>query len=359
MERNSSSIILCTILLPSACFSGESSPFLFLCFSALQLFFFNSSLSRSIISSTDLFSLTARKLSLIRWRRTGLARARVSSADTLYRPCIRARTLPAPISACAARGLAPKRMYSWGENRGAPSDSGCVPDTSRTAKSPEPPWEPAPLLRSAAYAGQFLPIHRLFCLLFFGFLGQKHDRGKLLFRRKGQYQLEHKPITLGFGQHIGAGASCSMGFSVARTKKGSSNRNPVPPTVTACSCMASNSADWVLGVARFISSARRMLLKTGPFRKTIRLPPCSSFSSTWVPVTSAGIRSGVNWIRPEGRDPKPQAEDRTNRVFPTPGTPFQQHISAGKNGDHRVFHRLLLAQNVLFDLRNRSFGFSL
>ena len=36
------------------------------------------------------------------------------------------------------------------------------------------------------------------------------------------------------------------------------------PTVTACSCIASSSADWVLGVARLISSARTRLAKIGP-----------------------------------------------------------------------------------------------
>jgi len=39
----------------------------------------------------------------------------------------------------------------------------------------------------------------------------------------------------------------------------------VPPMVTCFSCIASRSAAWTLAGARFISSARMMLAKIGPF----------------------------------------------------------------------------------------------
>ena len=55
-----------------------------------------------------------------------------------------------------------------------------------------------------------------------------------------------------------------MGFCVANTKKGKTRRCVWPATVTDFSCIVSNSADWVLGVARLISSANSTLQKTGP-----------------------------------------------------------------------------------------------
>ena len=42
----------------------------------------------------------------------------------------------------------------------------------------------------------------------------------------------------------------------------------MPSTLTWCSSIASSSADWALGEARLSSSAMRMLVKTGPGRKT-------------------------------------------------------------------------------------------
>ena len=58
--------------------------------------------------------------------------------------------------------------------------------------------------------------------------------------------------------------------------------------------MASSSALWDFGVARLISSASTMWLKIGPGRNVYTALPFSSFSSTLVPVMSAGMRSGVN-----------------------------------------------------------------
>jgi hypothetical protein len=55
-----------------------------------------------------------------------------------------------------------------------------------------------------------------------------------------------------------------MGFWVASTKNGAGSGRETPPTVTEASCIPSSSADWVLGVARLISSASRMWAKMGP-----------------------------------------------------------------------------------------------
>ena len=79
------------------------------------------------------------------------------------------------------------------------------------------------------------------------------------------------------------------------TKNRSSRRWVVLSTVTWRSPMASSSADWVLGDARLISSARTMFENTGPGRKS--KVPLARFQ-TVMPTTSAGSRSGVNCTRP-------------------------------------------------------------
>ena len=91
-------------------------------------------------------------------------------------------------------------------------------------------------------------------------------------------------------------------------------------TVTDCSCIASRSADCVLGVARLISSARRMWAKIGPFWKSKYFEPASSSTIMLVPMMSAGIRSGVNWMR-ENVASMHSASVRTSIVLPRPGTP--------------------------------------
>ena len=110
--------------------------------------------------------------------------------------------------------------------------------------------------------------------------------------------------------------SCSTGFCVAITKNGSGSMRVSPSVVTCPSSIASSSAAWVLGEARLISSASTMFAKTGPgWNSNSR-----AFSlKTWVPVTSAGRRSGVNWIR-EKESPRAVAKLRAVRVFPVPGT---------------------------------------
>ena len=92
-----------------------------------------------------------------------------------------------------------------------------------------------------------------------------------------------------------------------------------PATVTECSCMASRRAAWVFGVARLISSARTMEAKRGPFWKR-KLLPSSVRTRMLVPVISAGMRSGVNWMREKGRSSTFDST-RTRWVLPRPGTP--------------------------------------
>ena len=60
----------------------------------------------------------------------------------------------------------------------------------------------------------------------------------------------------------------SIGFCVAITKKGVSSLYETPSIVVCRSSMHSSSADCVRGVVRFISSAIKMFVKTGPGLKT-------------------------------------------------------------------------------------------
>ena len=86
--------------------------------------------------------------------------------------------------------------------------------------------------------------------------------------------------------------------------------------MTWASSMHSSIADWVLGLARLISSPTTTLAKIPPGRNS----NCRvSWLNTETPVTSEGSRSGVNWIRRTV-----QSIDRASAllsiVLPTPGT---------------------------------------
>ena len=80
-------------------------------------------------------------------------------------------------------------------------------------------------------------------------------------------------------------------------------------------------AAWVFGGVRLISSARSMLAKIGPGRNLYSRAPLSRFSwITSVPVTSLGMRSGVNWIRLKLKWVA-SASELTSNVLASPGTP--------------------------------------
>ena len=100
------------------------------------------------------------------------------------------------------------------------------------------------------------------------------------------------------------------------TVKGLGSTCVFPSTVTCFSSMASSRADWVLGVARFISSASTIWEIMGPGLN-------SNSEVFWLkietPVTSLGSRSGVNWMRRKLL-PEDRARLRASMVLPTPGT---------------------------------------
>src|SRR2546428_116146 len=110
--------------------------------------------------------------------------------------------------------------------------------------------------------------------------------------------------------------SNSTGFWVANTVNTGESAWLVPSIVTVRSCIASRSAAWVLAGARLISSARTRSAKIGPGRNVNSCVPVRSET----PVMSAGMRSGVNWMR-WNRTSRASASERTSSVLAVPGTP--------------------------------------
>ena len=109
--------------------------------------------------------------------------------------------------------------------------------------------------------------------------------------------------------------SYSIGFCVASTTNGDASGRVSPSVVTCRSCIASSSAAWVFGGARLISSARRRLVKIGPGMNS---NSARRWSKIDAPVTSEGMRSGVNWMREKPSDVA-RANERAASVFASPG----------------------------------------
>ena len=128
--------------------------------------------------------------------------------------------------------------------------------------------------------------------------------------------------------------SYSIGFCVAMTMNGTGIGRVTPSTVICRSSMHSRSADWVLGVARLISSASTTWLTTGPGRN----------SNSWVfwlkierPVTSVGSRSGVNWMR-RNEHPRLFASALASIVLPVPGHILDEQVPLAQQRDEREAH---------------------
>ena len=87
-------------------------------------------------------------------------------------------------------------------------------------------------------------------------------------------------------------------------------------------------------------------MKTGPSTKRKFRRPCSSSSSTFVPVMSEGIRSGVNWIRLKSMS-RIWASVLTISVLARPGHAHQQAVAAGEDGGEDLLDHLGLADDDL------------
>src|SRR6185503_9820235 len=132
--------------------------------------------------------------------------------------------------------------------------------------------------------------------------------------------------------------TCSEGFCVAMTKKGVGSLRVSPSAVTWCSSIASSSADWVLGVARFTSSARITCAKIGPGWK-LKAPLSRPYTET--PMISAGSMSLVNWMRWNCRP----SERVRKRGLAHAGQVFDQQVAARQQAGKRQAHLRFLAED--------------
>ncbi len=124
--------------------------------------------------------------------------------------------------------------------------------------------------------------------------------------------------------------------------------------MTCRSCIASSSAACVLGGVRLISSASTMLAKIGPSRKrNSRVPVALSSWITSVPVMSAGIRSGVNWMRLKSSD-SASASVRISSVLARPGTPTSRQWPRANMAIKQLLDHVVLADDHLAKLARES-----
>ena len=146
--------------------------------------------------------------------------------------------------------------------------------------------------------------------------------------------------------------SYSIGFCVASTRNGGPSRRVSPSVVTCRSCIASSSAACVFGGARLISSASRRLAKIGPGRN-------SKSASRWLkidePVTSDGIRSGVNWMREKSSEVDLRERARHQRLR-QPGVVLDQHVPVGEQPEQQQLERVALADDGPLDLVEDAVG---
>ena len=105
-----------------------------------------------------------------------------------------------------------------------------------------------------------------------------------------------------------------------------------PSTVTWRSSMASSSADWVLGVARLISSAEHDVGEDR--RRAGTRTRCVCWLQTETPVTSDGSRSGVNWMRWK-RAVDRAGERLGQHRLADAGHVLDQQVALAEQGDER------------------------
>ena len=140
--------------------------------------------------------------------------------------------------------------------------------------------------------------------------------------------------------------SYSIGFWVAATRNGSGSGRGRPSTETCRSSITSSSAAWVFGGVRLISSASSRLVKTGPSRNSNAAVRASKTSE---PVTSLGMRSGVNCTRRVssvqrgGERPDQQRLGHARHAL-------EQHVPPAEQGDDQPRDDRVLAHDRLADL---------
>ena len=136
--------------------------------------------------------------------------------------------------------------------------------------------------------------------------------------RIADIHLEEEAVELGFGQRVGAFLLRSGSGSRSR---GSVRRDRGPRRRWSRSAPASPRATrpGSLGGVRLISSASSTCVNSGPFFSTKR---SRWKSKRFVPITSPGMRSGVNWMRRELELERRRERARQQGSWPVPGTPW-------------------------------------
>ena len=109
----------------------------------------------------------------------------------------------------------------------------------------------------------------------------------------------------------------------------------VPATVTDRSCIASSRADWVLGVARLISSASTRLAKTGPRWNSNRRPPFGRLVQD-VRADQVGRHQVGRELDPLELQVQRVGQRPDQQRLAQPRHAFEQHMSAGDQGRQRV-----------------------
>ena len=122
--------------------------------------------------------------------------------------------------------------------------------------------------------------------------------------------------------------------------------------VTLRSCIASSSAAWVFGGVRLISSASSSSQKIGP---RVRVKVEVWKLNRLEPMMSPGIRSGVNWMRPNSQ-PERAGEALGEEGLGRARRALQQHVAAGHQRGQHQLDGVGLTDHRLADLAAHAVG---
>jgi len=121
---------------------------------------------------------------------------------------------------------------------------------------------------------------------------------------------------------VGLGASDTFSFLQTGIVAGVSVRLVGSVTTVHGTGTVATNARWPYDLVkklRVSANGQSNLISCSGWKLKARWPAASSIRMV-VPVMSAGIKSGVNWMRPKRRS-RARAKARTRLVFPRPGTP--------------------------------------
>ena len=144
--------------------------------------------------------------------------------------------------------------------------------------------------------------------------------------------------------------SISIGFCVASTKKGDGSRLACPDTVTLPSCMPSSSADCVFGVARFTSSASRILPNIGPALE-LELLPSRRVLDDHVGADDVARHEVGSELDPREGEVEALGERLDEQGLAEARNTLEQDVPAREEPDEDVRDDLVMAHDDLADLR--------